>query len=103
MASYKSKLISRMTETQSGRIAFSLSLLDEYWIRKDWIEDLYSDKGVQIDDDIFVYRDGSYGFYYTIVKYNSLTPNRYAYKVVHQYLDYDELVEMLDAQKWQYI
>ena len=103
MANYKVKKHEKMLETESGRIAFALKLLDDwFYVSKDWHSDLLNKNEVEIYDDIFVVEDGLSGFYYTVIKPVEFKPNRYRYKVVRMYDTYDEMVRMLDAQSWAY-
>ena len=101
MASYKVKVHMKKLDTESGRIAFALELIDIFpWnFRKDWLLELRQKRPLEIYDGIYIVDDGTSGLYYTVMAISEYH-DRYVYKVVHRYGTYQENVAMLNAQKW---
>ncbi len=105
MASYRDKINQKQMSTESGKIAWAIHYIEscgKWRFKKDWMTALREDEGIPLFDDICLYQ-GKGDFIYVIVKPVDYKPNRYWCKYVQQYMTYDWMVKMLDAQPWAYI
>lgn len=93
MASYHDKVNQRKLETESGRIVFAVELMDHY-------PDLKPKHGMPVDIyDGYSIRIGT--LHYEVYKWNGLGDEWV--KIFPAYCDYESMVNVLDAQPWEYL
>ena len=105
MASYRDKINQKQMSTESGKIAWAIEYIHRcgsFRFKKDWLLTLNKHEGLQLFDNVSVYRSKS-EFIYVIVKPVDYKPNRYLCKYIQTNMTYDQMVKMLDAQPWDYV
>lgn len=96
MASYKTKILNEKCNTESGRIAYAIELLENnYHIMRDWLKET----NIPLFDDVSVYRQPEC---WVVWKPVEMKANRCWSKIIPLYCMYDEMVRVLDAQTWHY-
>lgn len=94
MASYRDKQNQRKMETESGRIVFAVELMDRYpelKPRRGMPADIYDGYSIRIET-----------YHYEVYKWNS-AGDEWIKIFPRLYYDYDSMINVLDAQPWQYL
>ena len=105
MASYRDKLNQRQMVTESGKIAWCIQFIEgcgKWKFKKDWIMTLRKHEALPLFDNVYL-RESDCESIYVIFKPLAYRPNAYLCKYVQTDMTYDQYVDMLDAQPWQYI
>lgn len=105
MASYRDKINQKQMSTESGKIAWCIQFIESggsFRFRKDWQLALRKHESIVLFDDVYM-RQSNGEFLYVIIKSVDYKPNRYLCKYVQTGMFYDQYVNMLEAQPWQYI
>lgn len=100
MASYQDKINQKRMSTESGKIAWCINYIQHppLEFKNDYYKELKN--GINLFDDVSVFETT---YVYVISRPVRDKANRYLFKYLQIGMSYDQMVEMLDAQPWQYM
>lgn len=100
MASYRDKINQKCMSTESGKIAWCINFMQHppLEFKNDYYNDLRH--GIALFDNVSVFESE---YVYVVSKAVPYKANRYMFKYLQIGMTYDQMVDMLEAQPWQYM